>query len=126
MVDLGNVNRSKIAEYVRKWKKKLGLTEWEGRVDFVEELQEDVYAEIHVDWTYLSFTIFVSEEATIRHIEEGNQKYIKEYLVHELVHLLIDPLFILSLDMQCDLNKDEFNRVREQTVERITRLLLNK
>lgn len=125
MKQLSKQNKAAIAEFLSKWKKKLNLAEWQGRVEFGEEFDDPcVFAEIHIDWTYLSFTILINEPMTIEHIEDGRVKDIKYYLVHELVHLLIDPMYILAEDAQSNQTRPCLNRVREQTVERITRLLV--
>lgn len=119
-------NKMKIVKYIKNQQRRLDLMDWRGKVQFTNDIDEDVYAEIHIDWTYLGFTIFINEDMTVDKIRSEDQSDIKSYLTHELVHLLIDPIYVIALDGQSKQGKEYLNRVREQTVERITRIIMSE
>lgn len=123
--EVSAVNQEKIINWVKAKQDALNLQEWKGYIKFGRCDEEDSFAEVRVDAEYLRYYIIICTKSCQEYIDEGDIEGIKRCLTHELVHLIIDPLYLEGIDSQTNQTKPYLDMIREQTVQRITRLLCN-
>ena len=78
-----------VARYVRRWVPRMGLHQWDIGITLVDSLPNDALMEVAPDTAYLRSPLRVR-----RSIRPGDcpNNSIEYCVVHELTHLLLDPL----------------------------------
>lgn len=119
-----------VKRYVRRWGPRLGLHQWDIGVALVDSLTNEAVMEVEPQTAYHRCELRV-----VRTLKPVNCPYhsIEYCVVHELVHVLMDPLVDIAwelLEEVGDLNppaRHAFERTyriaNEQTTEAVARLL---
>lgn len=81
---------------------------------------EDEYISISCTYPYLDPTIFYSKESFINW-KKGKLK--KDRILHELCHIITDPLYCVALDRY--VSKTTINNERERLTDIITSIIRN-
>jgi len=114
-----------IAEFTGKIQKFMSLHEWVGEIVYPKWIHDsDAAGSISVDFDYLTFKISIDEKIFKRIIDDGKTKDITNILVHELSHVLIDPVYKMAIDSQTNHTMPFLEERREQAVQRITNIIL--
>lgn len=113
------------------WVKKLvqnlaghfNLAGWTLQVEFPVESKGTSYAENEINSTYLGSTISVYPLAK-KDFESGNIDRILMALVHELVHLFLDPFHDTILSFLSPSTTPAFMEILEQQTQKLTMVFL--
>ena len=99
------------------------LAGWTLQVEFSEEEKGTSYAENVINSTYLGSTIHVYPPAK-KDFEDGNIDRIVMAMVHELVHLFLDPFHEAILPFLSPSTTLAFHEILEQQTQRLTMVFL--
>jgi len=123
---VSDVNKQIIIEYCSKIREYLRLDEWEADIVFYDFDKEDILAEICILESYLHCIIRVNEELTAKIIKENETEKLIDGLIHEFIHIIIDPLYRLAIDAQNNSTMPFLEEKREQAVCRVTGIILKE
>ena len=116
--------KKKIPTIVAKLTALFNLQEWSYTIKFEKTLPDEAAANCNVDEEYLYFKIGISEESLLLRLKEDDYEEIIDWLVHELVHVLIDPLYFIAADAMANTSFKFLTTKREQAVTRITNIIM--
>ena len=114
-------------EWVREFLSRLSsyfdLAGWTARVVFSDEEKEKTYAETSIDSSYQHVTIRVYKTAK-EDFESGNMATLTMGLVHELVHVFLDPFHSLMVPHLSESTSPYFINILEQQTQKLTMVFL--
>ena len=99
------------------------LAGWTLQVEFLVEEKGTSYAENDINSTYLGSTIRVYPLAK-KDFDSGNIDRLVMALVHEIVHLLVDPFHDAMLPFLSASTTPAFHEILEQQTQRLTMVFL--
>ena len=99
----------------------LNLQEWTGRIIFKDVGIESI-AEISINYDYLSYDVSIDECKLADKISAPD--IVTEILVHELLHIIIDPLYLFGVDAVTNQTIGSLEGARERTVSRLTKIVM--
>jgi len=109
----------RIEEMVRRWQEILHLKDWDIEVEFRNHAHKRG-AMIQPDFRYKKARIIVF----------NHHLFVEEYILHELLHLVVGEfIFLLSFFVEDKLSQQEKNLLaisEDQLVEKLTRILLKE
>ena len=109
----------RIEEMVRRWQEILHLKDWDIEVEFRNHAHKRG-AMIQPDFRYKKARIIVF----------NHHLFVEEYILHELLHLVVGEfMFLLSFFVEDKLTQQEKNLLaisEDQLVEKLTRILLKE
>lgn len=113
-----------IVKQIEPLKRFLNLNEWEGIYKF-SDLESTACITISED--YLTFNMELDREYVICCLEEKDFNGLTGVILHELCHIIIDPVYFLAIHkhggITCDHVTFPFVRQRrENAVERVSRI----
>ena len=108
---------------INKLKDFMGLTEYLGFYRIIEFEDENIAAQISVNYDYVWFRIFLSKRWLLDIIKENNWKELTEMLIHELIHVYVDRMFFIANEESTKSQRIFLDNIRETTVERLSRLV---
>jgi len=118
--------KSWVEDLVARTAGELNLLDWRIRVVFDDpdpEGVEDTTAWTNVDARYLTSYIHFTPEAK-RLWDEGRMNTLSECVVHEVVHILLNPLHEFGKQGASELTRPFLTDVLEQATQRITRIVI--
>ena len=114
-------------EWVREFLSRLSsyfdLAGWTARVVFSDEEKEKTYAETSIDSSYQHMTIRVYKTAK-EDFESGNMATLTRGLVHELVHVFLDPFHMFAGHYLSDVTAPFFADMMENQTQKLTMVFL--
>ena len=114
-------------EWVREFLSRLSsyfdLAGWTARVVFSDEEKEKTYAETSIDSSYQHVTIRVYKTAK-EDFESGNMATLTMGLVHECVHVFLDPFHSLMVPHLSEVTSPYFMNILEQQTQKLTMVFL--
>lgn len=101
----------------------LVLHEYEILLEFDSNSESEARATIstNLDYLWAKLTVFPVVE---KDFNEQNYEDIVETILHELVHILTDPLYKVAYAGTNAYTEPFLDNIREQTTQRITRIIL--
>lgn len=103
---------AKIEEHHKDWIEILGMIDWQDQSFVAEESDGRTYAEVtKLQWEYKRFQVKYSPDLGL-----GGPQHVEETVIHELVHVLMDPLrrlVIELLDIADEDDDEAFDLIRE-------------
>jgi hypothetical protein len=115
-----------VAKLVKYLREEMYLHEWDLTLKFAEhpkEEKDDCVADIHTDSKYLNATItFYPRNQAAFNRNDG--KYILDTVVHELCHILTEPLYIIAINGITNTASEFLEEVRERQTQRITNIII--
>jgi hypothetical protein len=99
------------------------LAGWSVEVKFPDQPKDDNYAENRINGTYLHSTISVYPEAR-EDFDSGDMDRLVLAVVHELVHILLDPFHAAILPFLSPSTTPAFMETLEQQTQRLTMVFL--
>jgi hypothetical protein len=99
------------------------LAGWSVQVKFPEESKDSPYAENSINGTYLGSTLSVYPIAK-RDFENGDIDRLVLALVHEVIHILVDPFHDSMLPFLSPSTTPAFMETLEQQTQRLTMVFL--
>lgn len=120
-----------VARLVREFRELFYLHEYTYRLLFVDELDpvtesgtDICHAEIHIDSTYLTFTIEIAD-VCFELFKQGQAWTLADIICHELAHVLIEPVFELARPA-ISISQAEFaHNTKERQTQRVANTVLN-
>lgn len=116
-------NEKLVSESLRKWIPKLRLTHYDVTFTVSQEpsgMAEGAAAEINIQVPYLSAHI------TVYPCAFTHTQHIDEVIVHELCHLITEPMYLFGIDGVTNKELPHLESAREQATEHIAKLMLSK
>ena len=122
-----------VHKLVELFRAKLHLHEWSYKLHFDVEARKrqtkwaegSVMAEISINPAYLRFDIGFSEE--FREPFKAGQSYeVARTIMHELAHVITEPLYIIAVDAVTNTSNDFLLAEREKATERIANAVLSQ
>lgn len=117
--------RKYVLEFAETLKSILLLNHWDVRIKFSEvkcEENPSAAAEAQVDSEYTRALITLFPESQ-EDFKRGDLETVREYLLHEFVHILEDPLFDHLQPHISASNRDTYVRTLEQQTQHFTRVI---
>lgn len=119
--------KSWVEDLVARTAGELNLLDWRIRVIFDDPSPDDETSSTLgytcVDARYLSSTIHFTPYSK-EMWDEGRMETLSECVVHEIVHILLNPLHEFGKQAASDLTKPYLTDVLEQATQRITRIVI--
>ena len=113
-----------VTEFVGNLCEHFDLAGWTVQVKFPEaEPKDPCYAENSINGTYLGSTIFIYPTAR-RDFEAGETERLVLALVHEIVHVLVDPFHESMLPFLSPFTTPSFMETLEKQTQRLTMVFL--
>ena len=115
-----------VAAFVQNLAGHLNLAGWRLETEFAAEPKDgsdDCSAHIEVNTPY-AFAHLVVFPTVKKAFEKGDIDQLKEIFVHELSHILVDPLHESMVPFLSNTTRPFFNDTLESVNQRITRILL--
>lgn len=106
----------------------LNLHEWRINVLFNQEDPDDIEgttAWTNIDHRYLSSYIHFTDNAK-NMWTEGRMIPLRECVVHEMVHILLNPLHDFAKQAASPLTTDHLTDILEQTTQKVTRIVIEQ
>lgn len=103
---------------LKEYQPKLLLTHF--HID-IEARKSANYLEVDNRVPYLDPAIGYNPERVLKDWNDGKKEELKRSLIHELFHVLTDPLFNMGGDRYA--TKDHYNQMREHTVDHLANII---
>lgn len=97
------------------------LNDWEMRIVFADRQPDDMQDGamcIETDSTYLRFRVTVFP-AVYDDWKDGRIEAVREYLLHEFCHIVLDPIYSLAKESMSNANREFYIRTLEQQTQRL-------
>jgi len=118
--------QKELRQRLKLWYDRMGLREWRAEIGFCKDEDSDgAAATCSITEVYLTAHIILFPSVA-RYWKDRRWDLIDEVLVHELSHLLTEPLYRIALDAVTNTSKKFLEDVRERQTQRIAQVVLKR
>ena len=112
-----------VTKFLSNVAKHFNLRGWTAIIEFSDEAKGKSYAEASINSNYQHITIYVYKSAK-RDFESGKMDTLVMALVHELVHVFLDPFHEFSNPHLSEITSPFFMNILEQQTQKLTMVFL--
>lgn len=112
-----------VTEFLSRVAEHFNLQGWGLCVEFSDEMKGDSYAEATVNSVYQHVTVHVYQQAK-KDFEAGKMDTLTMALVHELVHVFLDPFHEFVIPYLSPTTSPFFMNIVEQQTQKLTMVFL--